>query len=419
MKRNTKTTAKNHRANQTPRSRQNRRTILKSVLAILLAILIVGSALAPVFTEDGENGNKDTDRRSGTTIKLQTNDYKLSEKDIFTLNQILNIIKSTYKEEITDEQLVENMFKGVLEKYDRHSTYLNPEELQDFMRTDVEGIGVYVSTENAKYIEVKAVIPGSPALAAGVKQGDRIYTVDGKTVFQLGRTGALNAIRGKSGTKVKIGVKRGTAQFTFTITRARIKIDPVEYKILQDGTGYIKILEFARETDRIFDAAIANFRKKGVKNLVVDLRSNPGGYLSSAVHISQFFLDRGDTIVNILYKDHMEKTVSKTDGNEFSAAILINKYSASASEILAGAAKSYRKAVIIGENSYGKGTVQTMAPMVSSSGMSAVKITTAEYYLRSQVKVDGIGIKPDIEVEDDQEAKGDKVLEKALEVLNR
>jgi len=402
------------------KKKQRQKKLLKSTLAIILALMLVGLALAPVFsqtqaTETNRRGNSlfvsDQDiKLPASTEKLlsaelaPTTNVKISEPDAdfqAYINFMMDSISENYYKDVDKQLLIEGAYKGLFESLDPYSTYFTPTEYNNF-NTSIEGefsgIGASITEGKNGYVEVVAPIKGTPAEKAGLMPGDMIVTIDGVDAAGFTTEKAVTLIRGEKGTHVTLGIIRAGSQeiLKFDIIRDTILIKSVNYEILADNIGYIELVEFGAKTNAEFDAAIAFMATKNVKKLIVDVRNNPGGLLATAIHVSDYFIPMGKEIVKIDYKGTNDRVYRATATKAaLDVVVLTNGGSASASEIFAGSIQQTGSGKVIGENSYGKGTVQNLSPLANGG---ALKMTIAEYKLAGDYKVNGIGIKPDIEV---------------------
>lgn len=303
------------------------------------------------------------------------------------------------------QDLVYSALHGMLQSLDPHSSFMDEEEFSS-MKEDTSGkfggLGITIGMKNA-VLTVIAPMEGTPAFRAGLLGGDKIIEIEDESTDGLALDEAVKKLRGDPGTKVKIKVFRPSTHLvkTFTITRAIINVPSVkDVRVLDDGIGYVRMLQFGENTAADLQEALDNLEGQGVKALVLDLRSNPGGLLSSAVEVAQKFLKRGDLIVFTRARDgRIDRSYSARPKKSFPKvpmAILINGYSASASEIVAGALQDHHRAVLVGEKSFGKGSVQSILPL--NDGALAIRLTTAKYYTPSERVIHENGIEPDIVV---------------------
>lgn len=317
-------------------------------------------------------------------------------------------IQSNYVEKVDDEKLIRGAIDGMLASLDPHSAYLDGsdlERLETMIDGNYSGLGLSVIMEDGA---VKVISPfrGSPAEKAGVKAGDFITHLNGKLIYGGNLDDAVNQMRGPAGTRIGLTIFRiGREEpFDVTVTRGVIELEPVTYKLEQGNLGVITVNEFSRDVGADVFAAYESLRKESagrINGLILDLRSNPGGSLDEAVALSDLFLDRGRIVSQrgrakgetILYD--AESMFRGQIARDIPLIVLIDAGSASASEIVAGALQDHRRAVIMGQRSFGKGSVQTLLPVTSNS---ALKLTTARYYTPSGHSVQEGGIKPDIVV---------------------
>jgi len=336
-------------------------------------------------------------------LKAQAQD-RYNELQLFS--KVLNMVQQYYVEEVDSKKLIYGAIKGMLRELDPHTNFLSPEIMKDFeTETSGEfgGLGIEISVQNG-ILTIISPIEDTPAWAAGIKSGDKIIAVDGKSTKGLSLVEASQFMRGKKGTKTTLTIVRdGTEDpFDIPITRASVKIKSVKPTDFDDGFLYVKLTSFIEHSARDLEKAIEDEQKKygAVKGLILDLRRNPGGLLDQAVKISDIFLSDG-TIVSTKGRDQKNTEITKATKKgpyfDFPIIVLMNEYSASASEIVAGALQDNKRAVIMGQKSFGKGSVQTVVRLGDGSGL---KLTIARYYTPSGKSIQAEGITPDIEVED-------------------
>ncbi len=312
-------------------------------------------------------------------------------------------VRADYVEESSDEELIESAIAGMLSSLDPHSSYLNAKSYKDMQvqtRGRFGGLGIEVTMENG-LVKVVSPIDDTPAFRAGMKSGDLISQIDGEAVMGLSLAEAVDKMRGKVGTDIKLMVLREDVDpFEVTITRAVIKIRSVRSR-LEGKVGYLRITSFSAQADIGVRKAIADFRSEvgnDLEGIVLDLRNNPGGLLDQAVSVSDDFLERGEIVSTRSRKAEDTQRYNARPGdltNGLPIVVLINGGSASASEIVAGALQDHKRAIIMGSKSFGKGSVQTIIPV---SGQGAMRLTTARYYTPSGNSIQGVGIIPDIKV---------------------
>lgn len=339
----------------------------------------------------------------------------------------LNLIEKNYVEEVSSEQLTQSAIKGMFDSLDPYSVYLSSESLRNLeigTMGEFEGIGVEITVRDG-FLTVISPIEGSPAQEAGVKSGDVIVSIDGEMADKTNIVDALDRIRGREGTKVDIVVTRDGTEETrkFTITRRIVKLKSVESRLIEKDIGYIKLSQFHRDSADEFLSSYRGLEKEnGAKlgGLVLDLRNNPGGLLEQALALGDMFMDKG-LILNVKGRSELtSKEYFAREGMEIPTnhvAVIVNRGSASASEVLAGALKDSGRAKIVGTRTFGKGSVQSV---IELSGETGVKITTARLVTPKGILIDDKGIEPDIFVEGgDGDAPPDPQLARALETVRR
>jgi len=364
---------------------------------------------------------------------FQTNFVSSSEEDdiykkIDIFSEVLDKINKEFVDDVNQSEAMDAAINGVLQSLDPYSAYMTP-ELYESMQTETSGefggLGIEVSME-AGVIKVITPMDDSPAAKAGVKAGDYIVRINDIQVQGKSLSEAVDIMRGPVGTDIEITVRRRGERkaLIFNITREKIKVASVKSEILEDQTGYIRLTSFNENSGDQIKDKIKEFKKnEKIQNYILDLRNNPGGLLSQAIKITDFFIDSGE-IVSTKSKRKYEsrkffaKKGDLIDGNTI--VVLINYGSASASEIVAGALKDHKRAIIIGENSYGKGSVQSIIPLKNKG---AIRLTVSKYYLPSGKSISEIGVSPDIEVAEGSSnfrinTDSDNQLQFALKLLN-
>jgi len=327
-------------------------------------------------------------------------------------------IETKYVNDTDDVKLIDGAIDGMVKSLnDPHSNYLSPKMYKTLMEQtegSFAGIGVVMGMDNEQKIHIVGIMENSPGQKAGLQEGDEILAVDGVPVTQMAFDEVAAHVRGQAGTDVVLTIMRDNTNQDITITRDNIKLKTVGHKMLDNNIGYIQIVSFSEDTANEFNEAYNDLKNQGMKALVLDLRNNPGGLLTTCVEIAKKLVPKGE-IVSIVDKQGNKETYSSSlEAPEYPLVVLINKNSASASEILSGAIQDTKTGTIIGNTSYGKGSVQTILPMFEDD---AVKLTIAKYYTPSGRSIDGTGITPDIEINLDENATSDTQLDKALEVL--
>ena len=317
------------------------------------------------------------------------------------MEDLISIIQTYYYKDVKVNDLIDGAIKGMFGALDKNSTYFTPEEYKSFTSNitgEFAGVGIYIE-ESEDYIKVISAIKDTPAFRAGILPGDLIVNVDGKDMKGYATEQAAALMKGPPGTKVQIGIRReGINDIIYMdITRELIKINPVEYEILPDNIGFIKITQFNGHVVENLNKAMTEFKAKNVKGLIIDVRNNPGGLLDEVIKVCQQLIPKGP-IVSIKYKDKPQEIHSSTLAKApYKIVMLVNEGSASASEIMAAAIKESGTGKLVGTKTYGKGTVQTVLNLTDGSGL---KVTIANYLTPKGFILDGIGIMPDFEVQD-------------------
>ena len=346
--------------------------------------------------------------------------------DLFS--EVLNKINSEYVEEIDQSEVMDSAIDGVLQSLDPYSSYMSPEMLSN-MQTETSGkfggLGIEVGME-AGVVKVISPIDNTPASKAGLKAGDYIVKINDEQVQGKSLSEAVDLMRGEVGSDIEITVRRKGVKkaLIFNITREIIKIQSVKSEILENSVGYLRLNAFnENSSDQIKNQLKVIKKNKNIKSYILDLRNNPGGLLSQAIKISDFFLNEGEIVST--------KSRNKSENRKFFARkgdiidgktliVLINYGSASASEIVAGALKDHKRAIVLGEQSYGKGSVQSIIPLKNKG---AIRLTISKYYLPSGKSISEVGVVPDIEIGEETDdfkinSESDNQLKFALKLLN-
>ncbi len=321
--------------------------------------------------------------------------------ELKTFTEVFGRIQQDYVEPVTDKKLLENAIRGMLSGLDPHSSYLSPDQYKELRigtTGQFGGLGIEVTMENG-FVKVIAPIDDTPAQKAGIKPGDLIIRLDEKPVKGMSLQDAVKIMRGKPGTDIVLTIVREGEDkpLKIKITRDIIKIKSVKSKLLEKGYGYLRITSFQSRTGNQMLKEIQKLQKEGsLKGIVLDLRNNPGGVLNAAVAVSDAFLDQGLIVYTDGRIEDAKMKFEATPGDilrDVPMVVLINPGSASASEIVAGALQDHKRAIIMGQKSFGKGSVQTILPL---SNGGAIKLTTARYYTPSGRSIQAEGIVPDI-----------------------
>jgi len=349
-------------------------------------------------------------------------------KKIDLFGEVLKIINEEYVGEINQSKSMDSAINGLLQSLDPYSSYMSPEiynEMQTATSGEFGGLGIEVGMESG-VIKVISPIDGTPASRAGIKAGDYIVKIENTQVQGKTLSEAVDLMRGPVGSSIELTVRRRGKKkaLTFNITREIIEIQSVKTDLLENNIGYIRLTSFNENSGEQIEVKIKDLEKnQNIKAYILDLRNNPGGLLSQAIRISDFFLDNGEIVSTKSRKASENRKWFARKGdltNGKTLLVLINYGSASASEIVAGALKDHKRAIILGENSYGKGSVQSIMPLKNKG---AIRLTVAKYYLPSGKSISEVGVSPDIEINeegDDFKIKTDtdNQLNYAIKLLN-
>ena len=359
--------------------------------------------------------------------KVISSENEIYEKiDVF--GEVLEKINKEYVDEINQSDSMDSAINGLLQSLDPYSGYMSPEifnEMQTETSGEFGGLGIEVTMESG-VVKVISPIDDTPASRAGIKAGDYIVKINDTQVQGKSLSEAVELMRGPVGSAIELTIRRRGEKkaLTFNVTREIIQIKSVKAELLEKNIGYIRLTSFNENSARQIKKAINKFEKnKNLKSYILDLRNNPGGLLSQAIKISDFFLDNGE-IVSTKSRQQSEnrkwfaKKGDLTKGKTI--LVLINYGSASASEIVAGALKDHKRAILIGENSYGKGSVQSIIPLKNKG---AIRLTVAKYYLPSGKSISEVGVSPDIEIDEESDdfkikTETDNQLNYAIKLLN-
>ena len=360
------------------------------------------------------------------------NSYSASEENIYEkidlFSEVLNKINKEYVDEVDQSEAMDAAINGVLQSLDPYSAYMSPESFQN-MQTETSGefggLGIEVSMESG-VVKVISPLDDSPAYEAGVKAGDYIVKINDIQVQGKTLSEAVEIMRGPVGSDIEITVRRRGVKkaLVFSITRKIIKIRSVKSKILENNIGYIRLTAFNENSGKQIKRKLNEFNdNEKIKGFILDLRNNPGGLLSQAIKISDFFLSSGEIVSTKSRQESENRKWFAKDGdilNGKTLLVLINNGSASASEIVAGALKDHKRAILVGENSYGKGSVQSIIPLKNKG---AIRLTISKYYLPSGKSISEVGVTPDIVVSEETDdfridTDTDNQLSYAIKLLN-
>lgn len=345
-----------------------------------------------------------------------------SYEELRTFAEVLTLIKKNYVEEVKTKDLVSGAIKGMITSLDPHSGYMPPEAFKEFQvetKGEFGGLGIQIGIKDG-LLTVIAPIEDTPAFKAGIKAGDKILKLSGTSTKDMGLHDAVTKMRGQKGTSITLTIFREgwKEPKDFTLVRDIIKVKSAKAKMLPDSIGYVKLTQFQETTSADLSTALNKLKKEGMTALILDLRNNPGGLLNSAVEVSEQFLPAKKLVVYIKGRagEKNEYLTEETGASytDIPMVVIVNQGSASASEIVAGALKDWNRAIVVGVQTFGKGSVQSLIPLSDGSGL---RLTTAKYYTPKGTSIQGVGITPDIVVK--LEAKDGKehvvVREKDLE----
>ena len=357
-----------------------------------------------------------------------------SKNDLFDkidlFGEVLENIKKDYVDDVDQAEMMDSAINGVLQSLDPYSAYMSPElfkEMQTDTRGEFGGLGIEIGMESG-VVKVISPIDDTPAAKAGIKAGDYIVKIGDEQVQGKSLLEAVKLMRGPVGTSIELTVRRKNVKkpLEFNIVRKIIEVQSVSASIIgeEKNLGYIRLKSFNENSDKQFLKSVKEFEKKPkIKGYVLDLRNNPGGLLQQAINITDFFLEDGEIVSTKGRKISETRKFFARKGDEIKGKpiiVLINNGSASASEIFAGALKDHKRAIILGENSYGKGSVQSIIPLMNGGGM---RLTISKYYLPSGKSISEVGVTPDILVEEEGEdflinSEKDNQLNYAIKLFN-
>lgn len=399
--------------------------IMLVALTAFITFMITSLSLYTYYNNDNSNF-------ASIITNLTTSSDESTELES-SIEKIRKMIDKNYlwQDEIDEQKLIDGAIEGYVAGLDdKYTEYIPADEMKEYteeLTGSFVGIGIYmVADEDSGRIIVYYPIPESPAEEAGLKPGDKIISVDGVEYTYEDFDTIADKIKGEAGTKVTLVIERDKEQKTFEIIRQKITTNPITTEVLENDIGYVHIPSFDNETANHFKEKVEALQKEGVKSLIIDLRNNGGGIVDEATEIADFMLEKGNIIMTTVDKDdNREETKAQKDPIfDMPIVLLVNENTASASEILAAALQENERATVIGKTSYGKGVIQTLYTLTNGSGL---KITTAEYYTPKHNAINGIGVKPNIEVElpDTVESvysvdeEDDTQLKKAIEELSK
>ncbi len=383
------------------------KNIARYILFSLLGVLIGASTVYLLL------GNNKTIIKTGYDSKFEP---------VF---EAYETIKNEYYKDIDDSKLIDGMINGImLATEDKHTMFFNKEQTNDFL-TDLSGsyygIGAQIYQTDDEYVTISRVFKKSPAEKAGLQIGDKFVSIDGESMKGKTPTEVSTILRSSESSKATIVIKRGEEEKTIEVEKSVVEIDSVYSEKLDNNIGYIEINTFSSLTDDQFTEALYGLENEGINSLIIDLRGNGGGYLSTVTNIISRFVDRKTPIYQIKNRNNIEKAYSLNDNKlNYKVVILIDENSASASEIMCSALQEQYGAILVGKTTYGKGTVQEMRPL---SNKTMFKFTTEEWLTSKGNSINDVGVKPDYEVDLGEEYfnnpidENDAQLQKAIELL--
>ena len=362
----------------------------KRFLVTLLILLMIGTIT--LFTTGFVVGHRMAYAKSDTY------------DDLRAFTRALEIIRSNYVEEPNSKELIQGAIRGMVSSLDPHSSYMSERAFKEInmdIKGEFQGVGIQIGIKNQQ-LTVISPIEDTPADRAGIAAGDKILKINDEWTKDMSIEDAVDRMRGPKNTQVRLLIHREGWEKPkdFTITRDVIKVQSVKSRMLDDpGTGYVKIIQFQGQTAKDVDKALKKLEEKGMKRLVLDMRNNPGGLLDSSVDVSSLFLPKDKLVVYIQGRTKEDRKDFLAGGTfpvrDYPVVVLVNTGSASASEIVAGALQDSKRAVVVGTQTFGKGSVQTVFPLDGNTGM---RLTTAKYYTPSGRSIQNVGISPDVEV---------------------
>ena len=394
---------------------KEKKSLKVKYIFLMLIVAIISAVVASEFTlyyytKDGliNKGELSTDKTKNINAITQT------------LKSFRSVIDEYYIGEIDEQKMLDETIKGYINGLDdEYSEYMTASEWEEFQADalgNYVGIGIYMSVDKNGNVVVVSPIKDTPAEKAGLKNGDIIVYVNDENMIGLDSEIVSSKIKGEEGTKVKITVLRGDEYIDFDIERKSIKVYHVETEMLENNIGYISLLTFDEGCAEEFKNAYVDLKAKGAKKIIVDLRNNTGGLVNECLEIADMFLAKGNVeLITVDAKGNKE--INKSQKNpiiEGDVVVLVNEYSASASEILVAALKENNRARVVGKTTYGKGVIQSV---LSLNDGSVLKLTVSEYFTPTEQKINKVGVKPDYEIDLPEDLKEDTQLNKAIELL--
>lgn len=388
--------------------------IMLIIMTALVTFMITSIGMYNFYTKTSK-GKQEIIQKIEIPNSLEALDVKIQG-----INEYLD---DYYIGEIDKEKMIESAVKGYVEGLqDAYTEYLTKDEYDELLvsvKGDYVGIGIYMTMDSNNNIIVLMPIEGSPAEKEGLETGDIILSINGESCSEMDLNIASTKIKGEENTTVDLEIQRGTDILNKTIERKTVEIADSRAEVLENNIGYIELTVFDEGCAENIERYLRDFQNKGIKSVILDLRNNTGGIVSEAIELSELFVGKGNVIMRSYDKKNQETVItsSKEKMGDFELVILVNEYSASATEIVSAALQDNKAATIVGTKTFGKGVMQEILPIFNKT--AALKITIEEFKTPNGNKINKVGITPDVEVELDSTSNADTQLQKAIELLSK
>lgn len=388
--------------------------IMLIIMTALVTFMITSIGMYNFYTKTPK-GKQEIIQKIEIPNSLEALDVKIQG-----INEYLD---DYYIGEIDKEKMIESAVKGYVEGLqDAYTEYLTKDEYDELIvsvKGDYVGIGIYMTMDSNNNIVVLMPIEGSPAEKEGLETGDIILSINGESCSEMDLNIASTKIKGEENTTVDLEIQRGTDILNKTIERKTVEIADSKAEVLENNIGYIELTVFDEGCAENIERYLRDFQNKGIKSVILDLRNNTGGIVSEAIELSELFVGKGNVIMRSYDKKNQETVItsSKEKMGDFELVILVNEYSASATEIVSAALQDNKAATIVGTKTFGKGVMQEILPIFNKT--AALKITIEEFKTPNGNKINKVGITPDVEVELDSTSNADTQLQKAIELLSK